>query len=568
MKKILFTLMLLVAATATMSAYDFELDGICYWIEDNEAVVTKNEARLYSGHVTIPASVTYNGITYSVTSIGYEAFSDCTGLTSIDIPNSVRYIGGWAFSGCTGLTSIVIPSSVEFIDIEAFFWCSGLKSIKVDSGNPNYDSRDNCNAIIETAWSRLMWGCQNTTIPNSVTTIGEGAFYGCSGLTSIDIPNSVNYIEWNAFAYSGLISIVIPSSVEFIDKGAFYGCSLETVKCLGTEPPYISKAERTCCFSEQIHRNATLIVPRNCEEAYLTDNCWCMFDHIESWGSAGPGDVDSDGRLNISDVTALIDILLSGETSNMEADVDGDGLVNITDVTVLIDKLLNNEQPNVPYGTPAPELTVVTDADAEVVILTATGEGSIIIYEVYSNDYYDYAQAVATGDGEATFVIPFGDWVTSVHVRATAQADDDALVGIGDLEYVRILAKQVDPGSDDDSHNTGYWLVMVQDSGAKDYVQLQQGANGDYVWFYDVVYPPYFNIGNFYFLINGVPYGAPVDGTEAYVGDAMMNPLFANSSNTYYVYSGYSYTIGIHIVLDEAGEVAGYTVYAAQAGPV
>ena len=190
--------------------------------------------------VTIPNSVTSIGefafsrcsgltsinIPNSITSIESGAFSGCSGLTSITIPNSVKSIGESAFSGCSGLTSITIPNSVTSIGEIAFLGCSSLTFISVENGNSVYDSRDNCNAIIETSTNTLFSGCKNTTIPNSVTIIGKDAFGNCSSLTSINIPNSVTSIGNNAFSWcSGLTSVTIPNSVTSIGDGAFSCCS-------------------------------------------------------------------------------------------------------------------------------------------------------------------------------------------------------------------------------------------------------------------------------------------------------------------------------------------------------
>ena len=224
MKKLLFLSVLLLSSIIA-SAADFTIDGICYNITStNPLTVEVAYSDSYSGDIVIPEKVEYEGKEYSVTSIGNSAFEH-TGLTSLTIPNSVTSIGEWAFDGCDGLTSVTIPESVTSIESRALCNCDGLTTIVVENGNTVFDSRDNCNAIIRTADNELIAGCKNTTIPNSVTTIGESAFLWCC-MSSITIPNSVTTIKDEAFfdCY-GLTSMTIPSSVTSIGNRAFQACS-------------------------------------------------------------------------------------------------------------------------------------------------------------------------------------------------------------------------------------------------------------------------------------------------------------------------------------------------------
>ena len=259
MKKLLlflFTLLFL-PMVANADSYGVKIDGICYNLRDynHTAEVTYSTDSKYSGDVVIPATVTFNDNQYSVTSIGESAFYWCTGLTSVTIPNSVTSIGNNAFSGCTGLTSITIPNSVTTIGSGAFSECTGLTSITIPNSvttigynafyrcgvtKENFNNQSNitpsglivCDVrtesgfcIKDNALVKYLGKERTITIPNSVTSIGEYAFFGCSELTSITIPNSVTTIGSSAFyGCTGLTSITIPNSVTTIGNWAFNGC--------------------------------------------------------------------------------------------------------------------------------------------------------------------------------------------------------------------------------------------------------------------------------------------------------------------------------------------------------
>ena len=186
-----------------------------------------------------------------VTSIEKYAFSNCYALESVIIPNSVTSIGEAAFSVCRELTSIVIPNSVTSIGERAFGQCSKLASIVVNDGNTVFDSRDNCNAIIQTASNTLICGSTETVIPDSVIRIGDSAFTDRTGITSIEIPNSVRSIGQNAFS----------------------GCSnLTQITCLATNPPSTVSNSFISCPANLLY------VPAGCKSAYEASEYWKGFN--------------------------------------------------------------------------------------------------------------------------------------------------------------------------------------------------------------------------------------------------------------------------------------------------
>ncbi len=243
--------------------------------------------------------------------------------SDVTIPNSVTSIKYGTFSECSNLTNITIGNSMTNINISMFSGCSALTNISVSPSNTKYDSRNDCNAIIETSTNTLIAGCKNSIIPNSVTSIGDHAFsgcssmtsviipnsvtsigdyafYGCSSMTSMIIPNSVTNIGCNAFEFcsgltnviipnsvtsmgyaafgecSGLTSIIIPSSVTTIGDCAFYECSSLTSVIVNSEKPI--KINRYTFYPER--NKITLYVPKGCKEAYEKASYWKEFKRI------------------------------------------------------------------------------------------------------------------------------------------------------------------------------------------------------------------------------------------------------------------------------------------------
>ena len=280
---------------------EFTVGNLNYRVNDDGISVTvigHVDGYNAQGALNIPASVSYEGHDYAVTVIGNTAFMYCFYLTSLTIPNSVTTIeeaafaycsgftgdlvipnsvvtiepsafhtcyafdgdliignsvstiGSWAFNSCDGLTGTLnIPSNVESIGEDAFVYCN-FEGIVVDPENPNYDSRDDCNAIILTSTNELTTGCKNTVIPNTVMAIGNNAFKGVDGLTSIEIPNSVVSIGNNAFAtcFDLTGDLTIPNSVKTIGESAFFQCEgLNGTLTIGESVNYIGDwAFRRC----------------------------------------------------------------------------------------------------------------------------------------------------------------------------------------------------------------------------------------------------------------------------------------------------------------------------------
>ena len=212
-------------------------------------------------------------ISESVTSIGAHAFESCNELTEVVVPESVTVIADRAFQFCHALTSISIPTKVSSIGVDAFIACESLSSISVASGNAVYDSRNNCNAIIETSTNTLIVGCQNTVIPQSVVSINDNAFYASLNMTHVDIPEGVKTIGYRTFAHCyALTSVRIPSTMESIGGLAFEtNSSLTQMVVLAVVPPSVQSNILSSSY------NCKIYVPAGSVDAYKAANGWSTY---------------------------------------------------------------------------------------------------------------------------------------------------------------------------------------------------------------------------------------------------------------------------------------------------
>ena len=348
-KQILITVAVLLCS-ATANAYDFEVDGIYYNIlsmSDLTVEVTKGDNE-YSGEVIIPSIVSYKSKALTVTSIGSYAFDDCSGLTSVTIGNSVTYIGNYAFIFCTSLKDLRIEDGettllLGYNSNKGLFYDCPLESlylgrnIQYETGyssgySPFFGNKTLKSATIGNSVTSIgdyafyyCTGLTSVTIPNSVTSIGYGAFYDCSGLTSITIPEGVTSIGNNAFSFcSGLTSITISNSVTSIGNWAFSNCinlesvtignsvtsigyyafsycnSLTSIHLLGETPPTVGSDN----FTNKQYLNMIVYIPKGTLAAYQAADTWKYFWDIQEF--------DVTAIENIEDVTPAFEITSSG----------------------------------------------------------------------------------------------------------------------------------------------------------------------------------------------------------------------------------------------------------------
>lgn len=357
-----------------LNQYDFRVGDLYYKILSDTTVGLCSRHRdaveyglspCYSGDIDIPETVTHEDVTYTVTTILEDTFWQSE-LTSVSMPNTITHINDSAFYESTlphitlpaslthigkeafaysSLPSVTIPASVEHIGTGAF---GSVDTIVVDHNNHTYDSRNNCNAIVETATNKLVIGCKYSKIPTSIEAIGDSAFFYIDYFNldnCVKLPNAVKTIGKMAFIGYTVNFLDIGKGVEFIDTCAFYDCwNLWDITCHSIYPPEAHDAfasEDLPWQSFDVYENTILHVPENALNAYRNHPEWGRFKNIQTYVEDDHFDVDGDGRVSIGDVTYLINMLLKGEAPYY-ADVNGNGSVSISDVTELISRLLND----------------------------------------------------------------------------------------------------------------------------------------------------------------------------------------------------------------------------------
>lgn len=360
-------------------------NGISYAIDSTGKASVALGDDFYKGKITIPAtlggapvgSIGYgafnacHGLTgvelpEGITSIGDYAFNACDSLTAVKIPETVTSIGAFAFHGCTRIVDIVVPEAVTCIGDEAFFGCTALKTVKigknvtsigartfqrctqlktvtVDPENPAYCDIGGIlmtkNARTLVAFSRKNTSWRSYTVPQSVTSISDFAFYGCDAMKSITLPDGLLSIgEWSFANCSIMNSFSLPTSVTHIGANAFYGMkNCKSFYC-GTVDPLVLR-ETSSPFGMFTDLSASTLYVPNAESVkrYKSAPVWREFGNIVAY----LGDVNGDGTVNVGDVTSLVNVTLGvAEYDQKTCDINCDGEVNVSDVVELINTIL------------------------------------------------------------------------------------------------------------------------------------------------------------------------------------------------------------------------------------
>lgn len=280
-----------------------------------------------------------------VYSIGDLAFGQCTALSGhLNLPCSLIEIGPSAFTDCTGLTSVNIPSSVQSIQ-NSFYGCDNLKRVNITDLDAwcriEFTGFYAANPILGQHWNLYLKGelITDLVIPNTISEIKHDTFCLCNSIQSVTIPNSVTDVGFYAFAACpSLETLYLGNSVEYLRSRAFSGCN--TLSTIYSKSEIAPSMDDRYCFI--VYNKATVYVPIGSKRDYELTNYWNLFTNIVEMNmdETPPGDANGDGEVNIADISALVDVILSGEFSSA-CDVNDDGEINIADINAIIDIILN-----------------------------------------------------------------------------------------------------------------------------------------------------------------------------------------------------------------------------------
>ena len=294
MRRFLTYLFLLPSAIFHLSAYDVEVDGVCYNLIAGRrmAYVTHRgtdgvETNSYSGDVVVPATISYKGLTYDVLSVGDNAFAGCEELTSVQLPASLNAVSPCAFIGCTSLRQVSLPSTLKAISCCAFTGCTSLRRI---------------------------------SLPRYAELVDTLTFYCCASLTSVVLPHRVRTVCQGALEH-------LPRMINLY--------------CFSSEPPVAEQG----AFSPRDQRRCVLHVPREALQKYRESPVWKDFHRIIVLSDADyaaqnyqRGDLNDDGRIDSVDLRLLQRIIVSlpdDSAVRWAADINGDGKVNSVDYVLL-----------------------------------------------------------------------------------------------------------------------------------------------------------------------------------------------------------------------------------------
>ena len=592
------------------SAYDFMVDDIAYNIEGDAVVVTYDGETTYHGtyqgvtNVVIPETVTHEGRTFQVTGIGKYAFYRSYQLVSVTLPSTIETIGVYAFHDCWALTSIVIPNSVTVIGNEAFSGCYGLTDVTIGNSVTSIGSHafDLCpllknltlgNSLTSIGYAAFM-RCESlntVTIPNSVRQIGDYAFSDCKGLTNLELGSSVESIGSYAFQEcENLTSVTIPesvidikdyafykcynmqdvvigNSVITIGKGAFYFCLEMRDLTLGNSITTIGSFAFAFCdslkgtlnipasvisigeasfqgngYSKVIMHNSVTTIGRfafaSCQhlsEVNLPNSIISIGDHafvncgalsflyseIEEPASV----IYGDEIFNLCPTETCELHVPCGTKGAYRATLPWSQFIHIVDPCAVTYHVSIAETEN---GTVTANKDEAEEGD-EVIVVVTSSEGYVLDNLSVIDDDGNEIEVVEGNDGSYSFVMP----ANNVTIYAIFLAEDP--------------------------HNVGWWLILFDNEGNPEWYELAPGSITNYetvLYLESSINGQISDEMPFYFMNDGVTYGAAVDMQEAIIDNPFVNPLYQNN-NHYTIPAGFIYLLGVYVD-EESGNYYAY----------